>query len=499
MADYDVIVIGGGLGGLSAGALLARQGRRVLVLEQSDRIGGCCSTFERDGYRFDVGASIVEIIQPIERVFEKLGTTLHKEVDLIACDPIMSYIYPDGERVTYPLSVEETGRIISEISPFDGQRWRQFCAFADDLMNVTLDTFFQMPASTLTDMANLVKKNPRFLKFLPVFLSSYQDILEKYFKNEKVLKTMAYQALYFGLPPSLVPGPYAMVPYSEHVGVYYPRGGMIRIPEALQRVGEHLGMELHKKTCVSRILLADGRAIGVQLADGTEITADVVVSDINAKTLYLDLIGEENLPAPVVRGIKSYNLSISVPMIYLGLDASPELEAHHSVIAVSPEDVNRYYYDQILPGHLNEENFGLICWPTHTDKSLAPKGKHVLNLIPQGFYHLEDTDWDTEKPRFIERTIESLSKTAIPGLKEHVVVAECASPLDFERQLLLPEGAIYCLQQDLAAQAVFRPATRSKSIEGLYLVGSSTHPGGGVPSVIASGYIAAGIIEKMEE
>jgi len=160
--------------------------------------------------------------------------------------------------------------------------------------------------------------------------------------------------------------------------------------------------------------------------------------------------------------------------------------------------LNRYYYDNLLTGRLNEGPFGLMCWPTHTDKSLAPLGKHVLNLIPQGFYHLADTDWDTEKPHYIERTIESMSRSAIPGLKDKVIFAECATPLDFERDLLLPEGAIYCLQQDLAAQAVFRPATKSKSVNGLYLVGSSTHPGGGVPSTIASGYIAAGLIEAHE-
>ncbi len=498
MSDYDVAVIGAGLGGLSAGALLAAQGRRVLVLEQSDMIGGCCSTFERKGYRFDVGASIVEIIEPIERVFEKLGTTLQKEVDFIACDPIMSFIYPDGERVTLPLSVEETGRIIASISPEDGARWGDFCVFADELMKVTLDTFFQMPAASLADMGAIIKKNPRFLKFMPVFLSSYQGILERFFRDEKVLQMMAYQALYFGLPPSLVPGPYAMVPYSEHVGIYYPRGGMIRIPEALQRMGEKFGMQVRTGTRVSSVLMEGRRAIGVRLADGSEISADVVVSDINAKTLYLDMIGAEHLPPAVARGIRSYKLSLSVPMVYLALDASPELEAHHSVMAISPDELNRYYYDNLLTGQLNEGPFGLICWPTHNDKSLAPRGKHVLNLIPQGFYHLAGTDWDTEKPRYVERTIESLSDYAIPGLKEKVVFAECATPLDFERNLLLPEGAIYCLQQDLAAQAVFRPATKSKSVNGLYLVGSSTHPGGGVPSVIASGYIAAGLIEENE-
>ncbi len=104
----------------------------------------------------------------------------------------------------------------------------------------------------------------------------------------------------------------------------------------------------------------------------------------------------------------------------------------------------------------------------------------MVNLIPEGFYHLCGTDWDTEKPRFIEKTLDYFSRFAVPGLVDHVQVVECATPLDFERHLLLPEGAIYCLQEDLAAQAVFRPSAKSKNISGLYLTGSSTHPGGTV-------------------
>ncbi|OFW56340.1 MAG: hypothetical protein A2W01_00180 [Candidatus Solincola sediminis] len=140
----------------------------------------------------------------------------------------------------------------------------------------------------------------------------------------------------------------------------------------------------------------------------------------------------------------------------------------------------------------------MICWPSHEDASLSPEGHRVLNIIPESFYHLSGTDWDREKQPFIERTIESLSKHAIPGLAEHVKVVECATPLDFERRLRLPEGAIYDLQQDLTSQTVFRPSARSKSIKGLYLVGNSTHPGGGVPLVVASGLIAANLIEKYE-
>lgn len=498
MSDYDVIVIGAGLGGLSAGALLAKQGRSVLVLEQSDRIGGCCSTFDRDGFRCDVGASIVEIIEPIEKVFNKLGTTLQQEVDLIPCDPLMSFIFPDGERITYPLSLEETGDIISAISPEDGQRWKAYCEFMHDLRTVTLESFFIEPASTFEDMAGLIKKNPRFLKFLPIFLSSYQDLIERYFKNETVRKTMGYQSLYFGLPPALVPGPYAMVPYSEHVGIFYPRGGMIRIPEALLRCGQRAGMQIKLLSRVEKVLVHGRQVWGVRLSDGSEITCKQVVSDVNAKTLYLKMIGESCLPDKVVRGVKSYKLSLSVPMVYLGVDYEPPLEAHHSVIAASPEDINQFYFDHLKRGRMMNKNFGLICWSSLTDPALAPPGKHILNLIPEGFYHLADRNWEQEKEPFLERTIENLSKTAIPGLKEHVVMRDCASPLDFERQLLLPEGAIYSLQQDLTAMAVFRPAARSRHIDGLYLVGASTHPGGGVPTTIASGYICANLFEKFE-
>ncbi len=350
MPDYDVIVIGGGLGGVSAGALLAKQGRKVLLLEQSGRIGGCCSTFEKDGFHFDVGASIVEIIQPIEKVFKLLGTTFQQEVDLIACDPMMSYIFENGRRITYPLSAEKTGQIIASISPEDGRRWHDFTAFAQELMEVTLDTFFTMPASTFEDMAALVKKNPRFLKFLPVFLSSYQDVIQKYFKNETVLKTMGYQAHYFGLPPALVPGPYAMVPYTEHLGIYYPRGGMIKIPEALQRCGEQHGMEVRLNTRVDKVMVRGGRAEGVVLTDGSQVSSKLVVSDINARTLYLKMIGEQHLPSMAVRGLRSYAYSISVPMVYVGLDYEPPLDCHHSVIAASPDDVNRAYWQTINPG-----------------------------------------------------------------------------------------------------------------------------------------------------
>ena len=144
---------------------------------------------------------------------------------------------------------------------------------------------------------------------------------------------------------------------------------------------------------------------GVQLTDGTVITANIVVSDINAKTLYLKMIGEEHMLPMAAKGMKSYNYSISVPMVYVGLDYEPPLDAHHSIIAQSPEDVNRQYFDYIKAGKLAQKTSALFAGPLIQIRTLAPKEKHILNIIPEGGYYLKDTTWDEEKPAFIERTI----------------------------------------------------------------------------------------------
>ncbi len=193
MADYDVIVIGAGNGGISCAALLAKQGRKVLVLEQSDRVGGCCSTFVKDGYHFDVGASIVEVIYPIELAFKMLGTEFQKEVELIPCDPIYSYIFRDGSRVNYPLSLEGTAEVIGKLNEADGKQWYKLADYFAEMMKQTIEAFFTSPANNMVDMLKMVAKNPGILKFLPLFATSYQDVIKKYFKKYgKEYKTTVY-------------------------------------------------------------------------------------------------------------------------------------------------------------------------------------------------------------------------------------------------------------------------------------------------------------------
>ncbi|MDP8223145.1 MAG: phytoene desaturase family protein [Candidatus Lernaella stagnicola] len=496
MSDYDVIVIGGGNGGVTAASLLAKQGRRVLLLEQGDRLGGCCSTFEKNGYKFDIGASIVEALEIIGLPFSMMDTKLEDEIDMISCDPIYDVAFQDGTKVSFALSTEKTVEALRELSPADAERYPAFLGQFADFIDKGGEDFFTTPLTGLADLLAFARKRPVMAKYLPIFLKSYEDVIRKYFKDEKVLQTVAYQSFYAGHPPDLTPGMLAIIPATEHRGISYPTGGMGVIPAKIAEVGGRFGLEVQLGARVARILL-QGRTIqGVVLSDGSEITAPIVVSNINAKTLYLDLIGEEHLPWLARHGIKSYEPSMTCPMMYLGLDYKPPVEAHHTIFPLSVKDMDDYWWNGYRNGFLPAKQFGLICCPTLTDPSLAPKNRHIINLTLAGPYHLHATDWDEQKESFQERVIDYLDAHYLPDLKKHVCEVAMTTPLDFERRLLHPGGAIYGLQQDLFAQALFRPSARSRSIHNLYLAGASTHPGGGVPTTIGSGVIAAELIAK---
>jgi phytoene desaturase len=160
------------------------------------------------------------------------------------------------------------------------------------------------------------------------------------------------------------------------------------------------------------------------------------------------------------------------------------------------EEINAYYRDRHVHP-VPDRQFGLIGWSTFADPGMAPEGKHTLNLT-MGGYSFDGIDWDAEKQRVIDDVIAFLSRDIIPGLGDTVEVALATTPLDFDRHLGVAHGAIYGIEQSLPQQTVFRPANRSKSIAGLYLAGSSTNPGGGVPTTIASGAITAGLVTRYE-
>jgi len=498
LPDYDAIVIGAGLGGLSCASLIAKNGLKTLVLEQSDIIGGCCSTFELKGYKFDVGASLVEVIRPLDTLFEMLDRKREDYIDLIPCDPIYSFITEDGRRFSYPTDIDETTKVIEQIAPEDLEGWKRFSSIGIDMINKSMDAIMLSSLNTFKDALLMGIKSPEVLRYLPTFFRTHQGVVRSYYKNPTIQASVAYQSYFAGAPPELGSGIFGFIALSEHLGIYYPRGGMIAIPQAIMRAGEEYGLELRTNAKVERILTQNRTAFGVQLEDGTEITSKIVVSNVNAQVTYLKFIRPENLPGWAIKGIASYKPSMPCPMIYVGLNTKPDLDAHHTVITGSIDAMNDVWNNYYMLGIIPKTAMSLVCWPTEADPSLAPEGHHILNFLcnaPAPYAPLGD-NWDRMKDAYREEAIDLLDKHIMPGVRDHIDIVEVSTPLDFERRLLQPQGSIYGLFSDMTTLAMFRPRSKSKAIKNLYLTGSSTHLGGGVPTTIASGIVTSRYIVR---
>ncbi len=497
MSDYQVVVIGAGLGGVASAALLARNGFKTLLLEQSDTVGGCCSTFEKQGYKFDTGATMVMIREPLETVFRRMGKEMGDYLELIPCDPIYAVRAFDGTRLVVPADLDQATRAIASIAPEDMDRWREFVRAGRELA-LRLGEILCTPANSFSEVLRMQLKAPQALRYLLLSLRSTQGLTLRYLRNPVLQSIVAFQSYFAGAPPELGLGPSCFLLLSEHQGVYYPRGGMVALPSAILRAAEEFGLEVALRQKVDKILLEGGRARGVLLEDGTGISADIVVSNVNAKVTYLRLVGPENLPSWAVKAVSSYQLAMAYPMIYMGLNTRPPLEAHHIIGTASMERSNRVWNQYYRLGLIPPGDNWMLSWPTESDPSLAPEGHHVLSFAWRGPapYAPLGENWDRLRERLIEGAIRMLKKEVMADIRDHIEVTEVSTPLDFERRLLCPQGAVYGLFFDLLNAGMFRPHPRSRVIGNLYLAGASTCLWGGVPTALASGIIASDYILK---
>lgn len=499
--DYDMITIGAGIGGLATSAILAKSGLKVLVLEQSDLIGGCCSTYDDSGYKLDVGASIVELIDPMKQVFQRCGKKVEDYMELISCDPIYAFVNEKGEKFAYPVDWDETVKVISQIDPRDGKAFAKFAKSGRKSIEKYVAPMLSTPMQTLWEAIKMSLKNPGLMfDHMPKMLSTHETVIQKYFRHPTVLGSMAFQSYFVGATPELCPGFLGLIALTEHYGIWYPKGGMIAIPNGLAAMGKEFGVEIRLKTLVDKILLDKKNVVkGVKTADGQEITAPIVLSNVNAIVTYKNLVGRDNLPWHINIGIDSYTPSMGCPMIYLALDKAPDLNAHHTMLATSLKQLNQSWYDykaDVIP----REGAGqsLACWPTDADPGLAPEGHHLVNFIYNGPvpYAPLGTNWDVYKPRYLEEAVDFFDRVFSPGIKKHIVFAKASTPLDFERRLLAPRGCIYGLDFDILTVGPMRPRSRSWAVKNLYLAGSSTHMSGGIPTVMSSALITSSLIQE---
>ncbi|MDR3701447.1 MAG: NAD(P)/FAD-dependent oxidoreductase [Candidatus Sulfopaludibacter sp.] len=519
MPRYDAVIIGGGHNGLVTAAYLAQAGRKVLVLERRELLGGCAVTEEIwPGYRVSTGAYLTSLMQ--ERIVRELELARYGYV-VDAKDPAFFSAFPDGRHF---FMWQDRSRTLAEIAKYSRRDAEVYPAYEDQLERLSqvvesllLVTPPQFPPRGPVDFLDYLKLAGRMrglnakemVALVKIFTQSAAGFLDEWFESEHVKVTLATDGVIGANGGPRSPGTayillhHCMGGVSGHRGLWgFVRGGMGAVSEATAAAARAAGATIRTSAPVAKVLARGGRATGVVLESGEEIEAGVVASNLDPKITFLRLCEERDLDPDFVAAIRLFRIEGTSCKINLALNGLPEFTAypgapgpHHRAtmhICPSIEYVERAW-DDAKYGRPSERPLLELTIPTMYDPSLAPPGKHIMGIFLQyAPYTLREGTWDELREPFGDRVI-SLIEEYAPNFRSLIEHRQVLSPLDMERRFGITGGNIFHGEMSLDQMFVMRPvagwARYRTPLRGLYLCGSGGHPGGGVMG--APGYNCA--------
>jgi phytoene dehydrogenase-like protein len=518
---YDAIVVGGGHNGLVTAGYLARAGWKVLVLERRPLVGGACVTEEVfPGYRVSTAAYLVSLLQ--ERVVRDLELRRFG-YEVVPKDPAYFAPYLDGRHLTMYADQRRTCEQLARFSRRDAERYPAYERFIERIARFVEPMLLQAPPNVpprrVADFAALGSLGLRIMRMRPaqvgelvrMFTASAREVLDDWFESDELKLALATDGVIGtnGGPSS--PGTAYVLLHHVMGGVGgvrglwgFVRGGMGALSEALNRSAQSAGAEIRTTAEVARVAIRNGQAVGVVLADGSDYSARVVVSNADPKRTFLGLVGRGHLPPEFLAQIEAYRCEGSSFKINLALGELPSYTALPGT-AVGPQhrgtthicaslDALERAWDEAKFGSASREPLLEITIPTAYDPALAPDGKHIMSIFAQyAPYRLADGTWDDQtRAAFVDRAI-GLLECYAPNIRGAIEGVHALSPLDLEREYGLTGGNIFHgelrLDQLFAMRPVAGWARYATPVPGLYLCGSGTHPGGGVTG--APGHNAA--------
>jgi phytoene dehydrogenase-like protein len=525
-SKYDAIIIGAGHNGLVAAAYLARAGRKVLVLERRELIGGCVVTEELwPGFKVSTASYVNSLFRP--EIIRDLDLKRHGFA-MIPRSPSSFTPLPDGRYLLMGPDKEMTRREVSKFSKKDAENLPRFEAMLERVAAFLEPMLMETPANPWSnsprDFLELAKMAWNFRKLgedgqraIEILTGAANPILDRWFESEELKTTISTDAIIGAFATPSMPGT-AYVLF-HHVmgecdgvrGVWgYVRGGMGALSNAIASAAREYGAEIQVNAPVSRIMVNHGRATGVALASGAEYTADKIVSCVDAQVTFVRLVNRAELPAEFVQAVENLDYSSGSCKINLALSEVPDFTClpgntpgpqHRGTIHISP---NRNYIEKAFDcakyGYISESPVIEATIPSSVDDTVAPKGKHVMSMFTQYFPYKLAPDAGTleeNKKRYAERCIDIMTEYA-PNFRRSVIDYQVLAPADLEATFGLTGGNIMQGAMSLSSLAFMRPlpgyANYRTPIKGLYLCGAATHPGGGVMG--ACGYNAAREILK---
>jgi phytoene desaturase len=494
-----VVVVGGGLGGLATACTLAARGYAVTLCDKNAWVGGKAAVLAEQGFRFDMGPTILTIPGVLKRIYAEAGRDLENYLDLVPLDPQWRSFFDDGTALDLFADVDRMKAALDAYAPGTGSGagYGKFMELSEKLHRISDDYFFWRSVGGLKDMFDV--RRGMSLSIVKEVMGmrpgrSVAGTVRSFVADERAAQMLDHFTQYVGSSPDASPAVLCGIAHMQSdEGVWYPRGGTAAVPRALASLAVDLGVEIRTRTPIRRIIVEGGRVQGVETATGETIAAGAVVSNSDSVRTHRELV--EGQPRDRFLHRRRYEPACSGVVLYLGLDRRYEQLIHHNF--VFSHDPHEEFESIYRRGEPAADPTCYVCAPAVTEPGVAPPGCESLYVLVHTPYLRPHHDWSKMFAPYRRRIIEKLESTAgLKDLESHIVFERALTPQDINDRYHVLDGAIYGLASHGKFLGAFKPANRSPDVEGLYLAGGSAHPGPGMPMVMMSGWIAADCVDK---
>jgi phytoene desaturase len=474
-----VVVVGAGLAGLSAALHLAGRGRSVTVVERGDVPGGRVGRLDVDGYRLDTGPTVLTMPDLIDEAFAAVGESTADRMLLEPVEPAYRAMFADGSTLDVHSDRDAMAAEVERLAgPQQAQGYLRLRDWLTRLYQVEFDGFiaanFDSPLSLLTPQLARLAALGGFRR--------WDRVVKRFIADDRLRRIFTFQALYAGVPPQRALAVYAVIAYMDTIaGVYFPRGGMRALPDALAAAASEAGVEFRYGAKVSGLDIRSGRVTAVDTDRGERIRADAVV-------LTTELPDTYRLLGRTPRRLLPLRPSPSAVVAHVGCRSTDRRLPHHHI--VFGEAWEQTFRDIIDDGVVMRDPSLLVTRPTAGDPGLAPPGRDLLYVLAPAPNLLRgDVDWDAVGGSYTDSMIAAVTDR-LPELGEDAELLHAVNPADWARQGMV-QGTPFALAHTFGQTGPFRPANTVGGVDNAVLAGSSTVPGVGVPTALLSGRLAA--------
>lgn len=475
-----VIVIGSGLGGISAAISMATEGYEVELFEKNNKIGGKLNYLERDGFKFDLGPSIFTMPHIFNELFEKANRNMEDYFELISVEPHWRNFFEDGKTIDLIGSNKNDKFRGVNISDEDNRELENFLTYSKKTYDLVEKGYFDKGLDTFWENLNEYGVYT-LLKDMNV-LNSMDSKVKKYITNSYLRDIVNFFVKYVGSSPYQSPSILNLLPYIQfRYGLWYVKGGMYNLAKGLEQLMRELEITINLNTEVKSIIKDNNSVKGILTDNNDKITGDIVISNMEVIPTYKYLLNEDD------RYLKKFNRfepACSGLVIHIGVKKKYNILAHHNFFF--SKNPRKHFDDIFNKKKLPDDPTIYLVAPMRTDKSQGPEGYDNIKILPHIPYIQKDI---TEHDYMIlkEKIYDKLERMGLKNLRENIIFEEILNPYDIEKMYYSNKGSIYGVISDIKKNLALKASKQSNKYKNLFFVGGSVNPGGGMPMTVLSG------------